>query len=189
MIFYFNSMEQLKYLISIFLILIFVSCKENKRDSVSFWDVGEYMPETKEDVKSVSDWDKFEAEVFQSIDSIETSTLLNRKARIEKFLSYSDRVDGAISEAYFVFALKYPSDKNMYFFAVFEESDTVLLDRWAILAANELANNAFNLPEEKDLIKDYEKEFRVNSSILNPKEKKLAFWYIEKVIAYTIAKE
>ena len=77
----------------------------------------------------------------------------------------------------------------MYFFAVFEESDTVLLDRWAILAANELANNAFNLPEEKDLIKDYEKEFRVNSSILNPKEKKLAFWYIEKVIAYTIAKE
>jgi superfamily I DNA and/or RNA helicase len=131
--------------------------------------------------------DGFEGLVIQSMDSIETSTFSNRRGRIKKFLSYSDKVYGTLSRKYYAFAYQYPYDKNEGFFSGLAETDTLLLNDWAKVAKNELSNEAFGKPQKELVINNYGKEFMEKSSILKPKGKKLAFWYVKKLMSYAIA--
>ena len=63
------------------------------------------------------DWSKFEKDVFETIDNLEKSDSKNRKKFIEKFLSYHDKVDGSIAEAYSNFAFEYMENNTEDFFS------------------------------------------------------------------------
>ena len=180
-------MNHVQFLAVICFILLSFSCTEKKAKPVSLWDAGEFTSNANSGIDFISEWDKLEGLVIQSMDSIKTSTLSSRRARIKKFLSYSDKSYGTVSEAYHDFAYRYPLDKNEDFFSVLEETDTLILDDWAKIAKIELSNEVFGKPQKKLLINNYGKELMEKSSTLGEKDKKLAFWYAARLVSYTLA--
>lgn len=75
------------------------------------------------------------------IDKIKVSKVENRKELLQKFVSYHNKVDGAISEAYSYFADEYPRENTYKFFSVMDANDEKLLNEWFEISKSELLIN------------------------------------------------
>lgn len=187
----------MKKLLVLFLIISFFSCG-NSTDSEKTVTVSPEMVavkkeessahtpvQTKEEQPSTADWEKFETEVFESIDAVKTSNETNRKERLEKFAGYVDKVDGAVAESYCNFAFTYADNHISDLFSVVTYADTLLINNWAKAAAVEAGMIIFNDEDGRNFMPRYSKKYRANIQKLEASHRKIAEYYLTKLNEYT----
>lgn len=137
--------------------------------------------------ESETAYSHFENDVFEAIEKIKNSHSNDRKDLLEKFVTYSKFVDGAISEGYSSFAFDYPNENIFEFFSVLTINDTIFLSKWAVIASSELMLIKENIENPNEFEINFQKEIEDKiDKKLNPDQKVIAKFYFEKLMKYSI---
>lgn len=129
------------------------------------------------------DWDILEKNVFETIDSVKSSTPSNRKKWLTQFMQYQSQVDGAIAEAYSHFAYDYVESECPQFLSVLTLSDTLLIKDWAIQSASELLLVAENTQEINLLLEEIKENHQKTQEKMDSLQIRLDHYYLENLIA------
>ena len=157
---------------------MFYSCENHKKNE----NTSKSIDTIKVITENVSGYDRFENEVFKCIDDISNSNQSNRKDLLRKFISYSEKVDGAVAEGYCYFAYNYPLENTNDFFSVLQIQDTLLIKDWVLISGSEMILEFENVENSKDFYDNFEFQIKKLSKKLNSKEQYLMDYYHKKLI-------
>lgn len=165
-------MSRILLLMSVLTIII--SCKNEKYKLI------EAKPTSEKKIQ-ISNWGLFEKEVFKTIDNLEKSDSKNRKFFIEKFLSYQNKVDGAVAEAYSNFAFEYVEDNTEDFFSVLESNDSLLIKKWSEVSSSEIVLISENKMEMDSIWTRIHENHFTKRAKLKPLKRELDLYYLIKL--------
>ncbi|NUY79275.1 hypothetical protein HUK80_00090 [Flavobacterium sp. MAH-1] len=164
----------MKRLVFSVIVLLVVSCKKQQTD----------IPRKPADSKTAKiDWEKFERDVFQSIDSVEKASEQTRRQHLLKLMEYSDNVDGSVSEAYGMFAFEYMEKYPKLFFEVLTSTDTAVVRKWAKASSGEVLILAENDHQKDSILKLVQNHHFAQRKTFNAVETELDKLYLEKLDA------
>ncbi|MBI3134845.1 MAG: hypothetical protein HYZ14_09260 [Bacteroidetes bacterium] len=143
------------------------------------------VPDTNTNQRNFAGWEILENEVHNCMDSITNSTSENRKKLLYKFISYSEKVDGALAESYAFFAFDYVNNHSLDFFSCLNHDDKKFIDSWAQIAAQEVSLGFSDANTPKNYLKELGIDFRSKTATLTGNKLDLADLYLKKLMAYS----
>jgi hypothetical protein len=131
-------------------------------------------------VKAISK-EKLEDEIIVLQKNITNSTPADRKSLLLRYLSYRQKVDGAIAESYFAYAFDYEQNKSKDFYSALSATDTAFVRQWAEAAAFEAGLGIETQSDAEAFFQDLQHNNESKAAILNAGQKQLFDLYHRKM--------
>ena len=155
-------------------LLALLSCKD---DSVKPVNGTEISTETAGDsanaVTEKAHKQSVEDEIIVLQKNITNSTPADRRSLLQRYLSYSDKIDGAVAEIYSLFAYEYEQEHTADFYSVLQDSDTDIIVQWADEASAEIAIRIETLAEAEAFLQDLKHTNEAKITALEPAQTEL----------------
>jgi len=181
----------MKNILTSLVLLALLSCKNDTVKPVNGTEInsqGSVDQDNGVTEKAITKQQALEDEIIVLQKNITNSTAADRKSLLERYLSYSPRMDGALAESYSIFAFEYEQEHTADFYSVLLESDTDIIVQWADEAALEIAVQIETQAEAEAFLQDLKHTNEPKTASLDPAHTELFNLYhkqlAEKVYKY-----
>ncbi len=166
----------MKNILTSIALLALVSCKDDTVKPVNGTEISTEQNTDSEvitDTKPVTGEEALHDEVVVLQKNIDNATAADRKSLLDRYLTYHEKVDGAVAESYFAFAFDYEQNKAKDFYSALTDKDTAFLKQWAEAAAFEAGLGIETQSDAEAFFQDLKHTNESKAALLSDTEKQL----------------